>query len=196
MGEVAMLRPVAGAPKEMSDEALVAACAKGSGPALGALYDRHSDSVFKFLSRMSGTDNQDLDDLVQSTFLEVQRSASRFGGNSSVKTWIFGIASNIVRHYIRSERARKGFIDVFKTLPVKEEDLPDHLALRNQQLKNLNQGLNRLSYKLRVVFVMCDLEGISGVETANILGLRQGTVWRRLHDARKALCKSIERRGK
>jgi RNA polymerase sigma-70 factor (ECF subfamily) len=50
-----------------------------------------------------------------------------------------------------------------------------------------------MSHKLKVVFVMCDLEGIPGVEVACTLSLREGTVWRRLHEARKqlrlALCK-------
>ncbi|MCP4602894.1 MAG: RNA polymerase sigma factor [Proteobacteria bacterium] len=191
-----MIRPVDGAPDEMSDEALLAACAKGDTAALGALFNRHSSSVYRFLARMSGTDNQDLDDLVQSTFIEVQLSANRFRGNASVRTWIFSIAANIVQHYIRSEKRRRGLIDAVKTLPVREDDTPDDVALKNQQLKGLARGLKALSYNLRIVFVMCDLEGVSGVETARILGIRQGTVWRRLHDARKALGKAIERRDK
>ena len=191
-----MLRPLKGAPSEMSDEALIAACGQGDTAALGALFDRHADSVYRFLARMSGTDRQDLDDLMQSTFIEIQKSANRYRGHAAVRTWIFGIAANVVRHHIRNEKRRKGLLDAVKTLPPPPNDAPDDVALRNQQLKRLALGVGALSYKLRVVFVMCDLEGVSGVEAARILGVRQGTIWRRLHDARKSLSNAIERRDK
>jgi RNA polymerase sigma-70 factor (ECF subfamily) len=46
-----------------------------------------------------------------------------------------------------------------------------------------------------VVYLMCDVEEIPGVEVARTLGLREGTLWRRLHDARRALRASLEREG-
>ena len=61
----------------------------------------------RFLARMSGTDDRDLDDLVQATFETVPRAARRFGGEAQVRTWLFGVANNVVRHHVRSEVRRK-----------------------------------------------------------------------------------------
>ncbi|MDJ0761851.1 MAG: RNA polymerase sigma factor [Myxococcota bacterium] len=178
----------------MSDDALLAACAKGDTVALGALFDRFYPDVYRFIFRMSGCDASDLDDLVQTSFLEVQRSASRFLGKSAVRSWIFGICANVVRHHVRSEVRRKKLTAAYATLPPPTERSPHDEMERQEQMDRLAAGLNRLSHKLRVAFVMCDVEGISGVEAARMLGLRQGTLWRRLHEARKALAASIEGR--
>ena len=86
----------------ISDAALVAACAIGDSAALGVLFDRHHRGVYAFLSRLAGTDQRDLDDLVQATFLEALRSAKRYRGDAPVHRWLFGIAANIVSHHVRS----------------------------------------------------------------------------------------------
>src|SRR6185295_14459393 len=73
-----------------ADGELVAACAEGDEGALGELFDRHSASLSSFLARAASRSAIDLDDLVQQTFLLVWRSAARFAGGSSVRTWILG----------------------------------------------------------------------------------------------------------
>ena len=192
-GEISYLHRVQGRPAEMTDEALVAACGKGDRAALGALFDRHHRCVYRFLARFAGTDDRDLDDLVQATFVEVLRSAARFGGRSAVRTWLLGIAHNVVRHHVRSEVRRRKALEAVAEAPADPGATPDAEAERRQQLARLAKALAELSEPLRVVFVMCDLEQVPGVEAARVLGLRPGTVWRRLHDARKALARQIER---
>ena len=65
-----------------------------------------------------------------------------------------------------------------------------------QRLLLMRDALEKLPQKLKVVFVMCALEGVPGVEAARVLKLREGTVWRRLHEARKELNKAMERSHK
>ncbi len=176
------------------DAELVEACGEGDATALGALFDRHHLAVYRFLSTLTGTDGADLDDLVQTTFIEVGRSAHRFAGRSSVRSWIFGIGANVTRHHIRSEIRRRRAAHALEALQVRSDDTPHAFAERREQIYRLVEAMGGLSHKLRVVFVMCDLEGISGVEAASTLGIKQGTLWRRLHDARKKLAQAIERR--
>lgn len=193
-GKVAYLHRIDGRPGEMTDEALVAACGQGDRAALGALFDRHHRTVYRFLARLAGTDERDLDDLVQATFVEVLRSSSKFGGKSAVRTWILGIAHNLVRHHVRGEARRKRLVKAVAEQPPRDGEAPDAEAGRREQLRRLALALDGLPERLRIVFVMCDLEQIPGVEAARVLGLRPGTVWRRLHEARKALAQAIERR--
>ena len=181
----------------VADDFLITACADGDMSALGALFSRYKSDLYGFLSRISGTDDAELDDLVQNTFLQVRKSAARFRGTSSVKSWIFAIGVNVTKNHIRSSVRRKAAYHVFgETAPQATDGrVIDEDIARKEMLAALSAAIGELSFKLRVVFVMCDIEGVPGVEAARTLGIREGTLWRRLHDARKKLARSIERRA-
>jgi RNA polymerase sigma factor (sigma-70 family) len=179
---------------KVPDEDLVTACGCGDNSALDELFQRHGDSVYRLLHRLGGVDAKDLEDLLQTTFLEVQRSAARFDCRSAVKTWIVGIAVNVRRHHVRGEMRRRSFIaaatPIAEALPGPRP--PDELMLEQQSMVRLQSGVDALPEALRVVFTLCDIEGIKGTESAKILKLPAGTVWRRLHEARMRLRAFIE----
>jgi RNA polymerase sigma-70 factor (ECF subfamily) len=193
-GKVAYLPHVKGDQADVSDEVLLAACAMGDSTALATLFDRHHRSAYGFLARVSGASGQDLDDLVQTTFLQVLQSARRFKGKAAVRTWILGIASNVARRHFRGEARRRRLAEALAGAPRPEVPTPDTDAETQRQLRKLTAAVAALPHHLRVVFAMCEIEGVPGVEAARVLGVRQGTLWRRLHEARKALAAAIERR--
>jgi RNA polymerase sigma-70 factor (ECF subfamily) len=179
----------------LSDETLVAECAAGVNGALAELFRRHCDRVRRVLARLPGVDRRDLDDLVQATFLEVYRSASRYEARAAVGTWILSIAVNIMRHHVRGEvrlRAMKVAVARGDLRPVVR---PDDDASRRELLGRLEGALAALPQDLQLAFTMCELEGIKGVEVARILGMREGTLWRKLHEARCKLREALEPGG-
>jgi RNA polymerase sigma-70 factor (ECF subfamily) len=175
---------------ELSDESLLVACGVGDTAALGALFDRHHAAVYRLISRLLRTEPAEIDDLVQQTFLEVWRSANKFGARGAVRSWVFGIAANAVRHHIRGAVRRRAALG--EVPPPPASSTPHDAALRAQQVHRLATALEDLPEDLRVVYVMCDLEEVPGVEAARVLGLRSGTLWRRLHEARRALREAID----
>ncbi|HEX3763002.1 MAG TPA: RNA polymerase sigma factor [Kofleriaceae bacterium] len=187
------LRRVSGDITEMSDEALLAACGTGDAPALGALFDRFHLAVYRFASRLPMTDDLARDDLVQATFLEVQRAAPSFRGTSSVKTWILGIAANIARHTLRSERRRRVHQARFLERVDAAAESPDAQLERRKLLARIAEALSRLPRDQQIAFILCDLEQLPGVEVARVLDIPEGTLWRRLHTARKAMRQAIEK---
>jgi RNA polymerase sigma-70 factor, ECF subfamily len=187
--------PDPGSAERPTDHALLAACASGERDALAELFDRHGDAVHRFLERFTGLASADLDELVNATFLEVHRSARRFRGRAAVKTWIFAVAANVARHCLRSESRRRALLTELERTPPAAPVAPDRTAERRDLLRKLGQALELLPPHLRVVYLMCDVEEIPGVEVARTLGLRDGTLWRRLHDARRALRAALEREG-
>jgi RNA polymerase sigma-70 factor (ECF subfamily) len=176
----------------MSDEALLAACGTGDLPALDALFERFHLPLYRFLARLPTTDDLTRDDLVQATFLEVRRIAKRFRGTSSVKTWILGVAANLARHQLRGERRRRAHHASYAERLTAVPQRPDEQAERRELLARAAQALAGLSHDLQVTFVLCDLEQVPGVEVARALGVPEGTIWRRLHVARKAVRAAVE----
>ena len=176
---------------EISDEALLAACGVGDNAALGALFDRHHVAVHRLISRLLRSEASEIDDLVQTTFLEAWRSAKKYSGGGAVKSWLYGIAANLVRHYVRGAKRRR---DAYARVPepLERANGPADAAMRAQQLDRLAAALEELPHDLRSAYVLCDLEDVPGIEAARILDCRPGTLWRRLHDARRALRAAIE----
>jgi RNA polymerase sigma-70 factor (ECF subfamily) len=177
------------------DEELVASCAVGDSGALADLFKRHGDRVYRVLGRLPGVDKRDLDDLVQATFIEVYRSAPKFGKRAAVGTWILGIAVNVMRHHVRSEVRRRALAVAADVADVRTASRPDENASRRQLMARLESALAELPQDMQLAFSMCELEGIKGVEVARILGMREGTVWRKLHEARLRLREALEPGG-
>lgn len=189
-GKLLPFRRVQGATEEMSDRALVSALAEGDRAALGALYDRFHRDVYRFIARMMR--GPDVDDLLQTTFIEVHRSAPRFRGDSTVKTWLFGIAANLVRESFRKQKRRAGATTTLSTIPEPAQASADDAMIQEQRRRWVAQAVEALSPALKEAYVLCVLEEMPGKDAAQILGIREASLWRRLTDAREAIRKTVE----
>jgi RNA polymerase sigma factor (sigma-70 family) len=178
-GELIQLRPEARV-EQMSDAGLVAACAASDRTARALLFERHVGVIHRFVARMRGSDASAVDDLVQATFLRAFRAAARFEGTSA-RSWLFGIAANVVKEFARSEIRRK------RALGVMAELMPRSAPPADPTLARLPQAIEALPHKLRAAFVLVDLEGERGGDAAAALGIPQGTLWRRVYEARMLL---------
>jgi len=173
---------IAPAAPARSDRELVKACAGGDPEALGVLFDRHQARVHRCLTRLVGR-RADVDDLVQATFLEVMTAAGRFRGEAQVSTWLVAIAANLARQQLRAgKRLSHEEVDV-------ADDRPDprETASRRQMVSRLEREIEHLPHLLREAFVLCDLEQVRCIDAARLLGVPEGTLARRLHDARMRL---------
>jgi len=194
MGRLIPLRRVSGDSADLSDEALLAACATGDRAALGGLFDRFHVAVYRLVSRLPSVDELARDDVVQATFLELPRTAAQFQGHSTVKTWILGVAANVARHHLRSEQRRRVNQDHFATTPSAEPTQPDVEIDRRRLLLRIADALATLPHDQQVAFILCDLEHVPGVEVAKVFEIPEGTLWRRLHMARKAIRAALARK--
>ena len=179
-GQLIQLRPEARV-EDMSDVGLVAACAAADRTARALLFERHVDAIHRFVSRMRASDSDAIDDLVQVTFLRAFQSAVRFHGRSA-RSWLYGIAVNVVREHARKEIRRK------RAMSVVAEDLPRTTQVRDAHLlARLPDAIAALPHELRAAFAIVDLEGEKGCDAAAALGIPEGTLWRRLFMARTKL---------
>jgi len=189
------LRAADAGPIELSDDALLAACGEGDATALSLLYRRHHGSIARFTCRLFGGRTAEVDDVVQQVFLTAWKDAERFRGQSSVRGWLFGITANLARRHQRSERRRDFAFWKLKLFTRTTTEPIDDDVVRRQLIGKVGVALEALPHDLRVAYVMCEIEEVAGIEAARILGVRPGTLWRRLHDARKRLRVALEERS-
>jgi RNA polymerase sigma factor (sigma-70 family) len=182
-GQLLQLRPEARV-DEMSDAGLVAACAAADRTARALLFERHVDAIHRFVGRMKGSDVDAVDDLVQVTFVRAFQSAGRFHGTSA-RSWLYGIAANVVREHARKEIRRK------RALSLVADEMPRATPGHDLMLAKLPSAIEALPHELRVAFVLIDMEGEKGVDAAAALGIPEGTLWRRVFNARTALRKAL-----
>ncbi len=181
--------------KETSDRDLVGSIARGDLDALGSLFDRHSADIRRYLSRVVSS-SADIDDLVQTTFLEVVRAAPSYDPQYPVRPWLFGIATMIGRRHRRSVARRVAQLAAWAGMPRGDgPNTPADQYENDEAARRLQRGFEQLSPKKREAFALVVIEGLSGEEAAAALGVPVNTIWTRLHHARRELREAVSGRG-
>jgi RNA polymerase sigma-70 factor (ECF subfamily) len=166
--------------------------AAGDRLALGALFDRHHQALYNFLARTSDATDTEVEDLVQTAFLEAFRAAPRFRGAASPRTWLFAIGGNLVRMHRRATRRRARALHRLASGTEPVAAALDARLADQRALARIAAALDELPHDLRVAYVMCVLEDVPADEAARALGVARGTIWRRVHDARERLRAAAE----
>jgi RNA polymerase sigma-70 factor (ECF subfamily) len=161
--------------------------ASGEIGALGELYDRYHDALRLFVARATA-DAEDVDDLVHSTFLAAAKVASRYDGRPSCRPWLVGIAVRLLRRRRRAFGTLLAALTSLRGAKSTTTDPRPALLARN----DLERALARMSEAKRVALLMAEVEGWSSEEIATALDVPIGTVWSRLHAARRELREALE----
>jgi RNA polymerase sigma-70 factor, ECF subfamily len=169
-----------------TDAALLERAVGGERTALGLLYDRHAQAVYGFARRI--LTREEAEDVVQVTFIRIADIAASFDGrNSNARSWIFGIAYRVMGERRRKTSRLREILREFRAGESRVANAPGaHDAI------DLDRALARLSEGKRAVLVLTQVHGFSSEEAAEILGLPVGTVWTRLHHARRELRELLE----
>jgi RNA polymerase sigma-70 factor (ECF subfamily) len=173
---------------EISLEALQA----GDRVEFARLVDAYSTQIYRLALKMLGAE-QDAEDVLQNTFMKALQSIGNFEGRSSLSTWLYRIAVN---EALMSLRRQKPTIPVAMEYEDDDDEiqhptqftdwccLPEEELLSEESKKHLDEAIRRLPEKLRVVFLLRDIEGLSIHETSEALGLTETAVKTRLLRAR------------
>ena len=174
--------------QEISLEALQ----NGDMAEFARLVDAYSTQIYRLALKMLG-DEQDAEDVLQNTFMKALQAIAGFEGRSSLSTWLYRIAVN---EALMSLRRQKPTIPVAMDYEDDDDELqhptqftdwcclPEEDLLSEEARRHLDQAIRRLPEKLRVVFLLRDIEGLSIRETSEALDLTETAVKTRLLRAR------------
>lgn len=161
---------------------------------VASVHAAHADFVWASLQRL-GIRSPDLEDLLQEVFLVVHQRLHTFDRSGPITAWLFGICRRVAaahrrRAYVKNERAAAEDLD----LEAEDENAdPERAAAERQARARLERVLEALDGDKRAVFVMFEIEGLPCEEIGDLLGIPVGTVYSRLHAARKAFEKALAR---
>lgn len=182
-----------------SDEGLLQAWQKGRTAAMERLLDRYQDRVYRFVKWKSGASGPDAEDLAQEVFLQVFRSAHRFGGRSRFRTWLYSVAGNVCRNWMRNAAVRRRHAAAHEdaspgAVADFADERPDPLeALSGTERERIvRQAVLDLEVDHRVILLLREWEELSYGEIADVLDLSLGTVKSRVHHARLKLAGSLQ----
>jgi RNA polymerase sigma-70 factor (ECF subfamily) len=168
----------------VDDAGLLERVGAGDKAALKALYERHSDALFRFI-RSRLRDPFEAGDVMQEVFLEIWRAASRFEGRSAAKTWIFGIARNKA-----VDRMRRGARTVLAEPDAAlADDAPDPeaVAVAASDAARVRECIGRLSDTHRSAIHLAFYSDLPYGEIAEIEGVPVGTIKTRILHAKRLL---------
>jgi RNA polymerase sigma-70 factor (ECF subfamily) len=165
----------------------------GSGETLGREALAYADTLYNLARYLTGSPT-DAEDLVQETYARALKSAGQFTPGTNLKAWLFRILRNSFISRYRHERHNPimGGLDTIDPTAQGADrqewlrDDPELDRLRNVVGEEIERALMTLSEDARTV-VLLDLEGLSEVEVAQVVGCAVGTVKSRLARARAAL---------
>ena len=169
------------------------------------IYRDHVDLIYRYANRLCG-EAEAAKDLVQETFLNAYRGFKDFRGDAQVSTWLYTIAS---RACLRMRRKKKGeperelSLDEFVPtsegefrLQIPVDGMTPEEAFQNKELRRaLDQAIDKLPKKYRMVLVLRDMEGLSAKEVGTVMGLNERAVKSRLHRARLFVRRELSARG-
>ena len=156
----------------------------------GQLFRQEGVAVARFLHRL-GFDHADVADLTQTVFLIAHQKGGFVPGTASARSWLYSIAYRVAAGE-RRKRHRHGQCSLDSVALADGSD-PEMRVLHLQSLERVQSSLAQLPLLDRVTFVLYEVEGLSGDELANTLGVPVGTAYRRVHTARRKFAEAYRR---
>jgi len=180
-------------------EKLIKKIKQGSQESFRELVDAYKEMVFRICYGFVKS-KEDAEDITQDVFFAIYKNIKGFKIESKISTWIYRIAVNLSLNHIR----RRKFSRIFSRISLREEndsemaEIPasrdfsaDFKVITDEKKKIINKALNRLPSNQRTAFTLCNIEGFTYEEIAEIMGCSTSAVESRIHRAKINLQKSL-----
>jgi RNA polymerase sigma-70 factor, ECF subfamily len=166
-------------PPRAVDDALIDRCLAREPEAWDLLHREYRPRIRRYLQKL-GLPDRESEDACQEVFTQIVRYLDRFERRSSLRTWIFKLCLS------QRDRWKRSWVALCQFDEEKlDEGMQASLTPEPQMVTVAMRALQRMSPLHRTSLVLFALKGLPGNEVARALDCPVGTVWRRLHHARK-----------
>jgi len=171
-----------------SDRELIERWKAGDSRSATLLVERHAGALARFAA--SAGEREEIEELVQDTFVRAFSSLDSFRGESSLRTWLFTIERRLMLDRRRSERRHRATVSVEAADAVTEYDALDSLLAEEAETR-VRLAVGRLSPTQREVFTLRVEQGLSYREIADVVGTTEGAARVHYHNAMRAVKESV-----
>lgn len=170
--------------RELDDFELVKRAQNDDRKAFSELVRRHQLVVYRSCYRILG-DREDAKDASQEAFVRAYKNLDTFRGRSTFKTWMLRLAINVSLN----ERGRRELprADFASAQSITTREVPEDELMRSEVASEVHKALQLVQADHRAAIVLRDLEGLTYRETAESLGVAEGTVKSWVHRGRGSL---------
>lgn len=158
---------------------------------VATLFEAHAEELCRLAHRMTGSRDA-AEELVQEVFVTAWRRREEVEAMDNPRAWLYRVTLNHLRHRRRAFARLANFLDRWRVRPHADPALPDARVEERQSAERVHRAIATLSPIQREVFVLFELQGLSGAEIADVLGVKPNTVWGRLRLARASFKTAIE----
>lgn len=172
----------------------------GDKAAFNLLVEKYHRRVSRLLIRLL-KNQEDIEDVVQETFIKAYRAIGNFRGESAFYTWIYRIAINTAKNLLLTQKRKPSQALEYENeegetfednSALSNIDTPESLYLTRQVAETVNKAMMALPSDLRDAIVMREIDGLSYEEIAEAMGCPIGTVRSRIFRAREAISQKIK----
>jgi len=167
-----------------TDAELIARWQAGDQRAATALVERHAPSIARFAASLGV--REEIDELVQDTFVRAFQSLDSFRADSQLRTWLFTICKRLLLDRLRAERRRRDVAEVDERDAATEYDALDTMV-GDELAERLRDAVSGLTDLQREVFSLRVNEGMAYAEIAQAVGSTEGACRVHYHNAIKAI---------
>jgi RNA polymerase sigma-70 factor, ECF subfamily len=160
-----------------------------ASPTFDELYAAHAGDVERWCRRLCGP-HEEVDDFVHDVFIVVHRRLPEWRGEAQITTWLFAVCELVSRKRRRKQRLSRltsSFERILLGRLASEDPSPFEQIERRESRSRLYEILDSLSDRYRTPLILFEIEGMSGDEVAQLMGIPLPTVWVRLHRGRAKL---------
>jgi RNA polymerase sigma-70 factor (ECF subfamily) len=177
--------------QDQKDEELILQLQEGSLDALGHLYDRHQDLVFRTARAIVG-DSEGAGDVLQEVFLRLHRFSHRVDPSRPMEPWLYRVTVNQACTWVKRRRWTWPIDELAEWLSGDRSQTPTHVIERRESWDAVERAIWTLPLAQRTVIVLYYINDLSLQEIADIIDVPTGTVKSRLHYGRRSMRKAME----
>jgi RNA polymerase sigma-70 factor (ECF subfamily) len=178
---------------ERTDEELILLVQEGQNQAFDILVGRYKNRLYSYLYRLVGNESE-AEEFAQEAFVRAYMHADKYRTIARFSTWLYTIATNLVRNRIRNIKRRPKMISMWtedsggedgRWVDIKDESLNPEETMDQRKLQELiQQAIEKIPPRYRPSFVLREMNGLSYEEIAATTGLKLGTVRSRINRGR------------
>lgn len=189
--------------QELADEQLMEVVVAGNKAAFELLVQRHKSRLYSYLLRLL-RDPTEAEEVAQEAFVRAYVHADKYRNIAKFSTWLYTIATNLVRNRIRKTRSGPKLLSLHWGRGEDDEDdreaidlpdpgdRPDRVFEKSELQGLVAQGIEQIPVRYREAFVLREVNHFTYEEIAEITGLKLGTVRSRINRGRGHFREAME----